>query len=175
MSVDDKSIKLFRQIFMIRDNKVKTSFATLGYRIHSLACLMHLIMDVYMIEAATNGFVCYIIFISTVSLEYSSVVVEDSAILNFAKRNTSLSSFFKNRSLIKVVVDAYKLLRFEYNSLKTGDPNGMSFTLSKKNGSSLETSGARIALIISCLVNGNTLCITILCTCWLLIVGSRCV
>lgn len=48
----------------------------------------------------------------------------------------------------------------------------MSFTQSQKDGSSWGTSKIGIVLIISCLVNGNTLSLTIVCAGQSPIVGS---
>lgn len=113
-----------------------------------LAYLIHWSMEMYMIETVLYGCLFKIIFISTTSLAYSNVVVEDGVMLNFVKRNTSTNSFFNNLDLIKVVSNVY--------SLRFGDPDGLSFTLLEKDSPSSGISGIRIALSISYPENGNT-------------------
>lgn len=118
MFVDDKSILLFRQIFIIRDGKIKIGFATLRM-LNALSCMPHALdYGAVMIKAISNGCLYKIIFNSTASLEYNFVVVEDSVMLSLVKRKTSMSSFFNNPDLIKMAVMMYSL-RFMHNSLMT--------------------------------------------------------
>lgn len=74
--------------------------------LNALSCL-----EVYMIEVTLNGCLYKIIFI-----EYSFVIVEDGAMLNFIKINTSTSSFINNPNLKKVVLKACSL-GFMHNTL----------------------------------------------------------
>lgn len=70
-------------------------------------CLPHALEygGLYMMEETSNECLSKIIFISTTSLSYNYVVMENGAMLNSIKINTNMN-YFNNTNLMKLVLKA---------------------------------------------------------------------